>query len=335
MLVQCPKCRDSIPTDGYGKPPWCPRCGTDLKANAATKLVPQLAGVGANSTCHEPTPGQEVVAEEAVAPIAAEEGLSSPSVAETAYAGSDSLDNPEHVFKAKLVWQAVAWLGALACFVIVAAAGSQLLSPAKNRKSQTGSILGVTFLFGIGGLGASYVGLRLRGVKYLLFPDRLVQFQGSRITIIPWHQIREVYHVVHPGWQNYRLVTRKARDITLTGDIKGHARLGKLIAERVADRLFPEAWRQLEAGRSVAFGPVTISQGGVICNGTHLPWHQIVLLTFGLNPREVPGTTMISNMIHLRLTPSCLVEMGAIPNYRVMEKLIRRVHPSCVPCAEV
>ena len=42
-----------------------------------------------------------------------------------------------------------------------------------------------------------------------------------------------------------------------------------------------------------------------------------------------PDRNMVSNMIHLRLA-GCMVEMGEIPNYRLFEKLVRHLHPTCL-----
>jgi len=69
----------------------------------------------------------------------------------------------------------------------------------------------------------------------------------------------------------------------------------------------------------------------VDCNGEHVPWHHIGTFTFGLDPRPIKGSTsMQSNMIHLSVTPSHRVEMGEIPNYRLFEELVRRLHPTCL-----
>jgi hypothetical protein len=229
-----------------------------------------------------------------------------------------------------LVWQAAAWLTAVVCFGIVAVAVSQFLHPPK-KKPNPQSLYGVAGLFSVGGLVACYVGLRLRGQRYEVFADRLVEWQGGTATAIRWDQVREVYRAVHPAWTKYRIHTSVGRVLTLTGETKHHTRLGDLISERVAALRLPGALEELEAGRSVAFGPLRVSRAGVEVHGELVPWHHVVALTFGLNPNARKGTSMVSNMIHLRITPFCQVELGDIPNYRLFEELVRRLHPACLP----
>jgi hypothetical protein len=245
-------------------------------------------------------------------------------------ADEHSADGSERVFRSKLRWQVAAWVCALVCFGIVGVAVSQLVNPPKNKPPQTEAIYGVATLFGIGALVAIYVGIRLHGLKYLVFPGHLAAVDAGSSTTIRWGQIREVFHAVHPAWRKYTIVTRAGKRLTLTGDTKDHTVLGDLIAERVAEVLLPEASRQLSEGRTLTFGPIQLSRAGLQCHGQYLPWHHVPTLTFGLNPRPSKGTSMVSNMIHLRLTPGCQVEMGEIPNYPLFEKLVRQLHPTCL-----
>jgi hypothetical protein len=237
------------------------------------------------------------------------------------------LGEPERVFRSKIWPQAVAWLCVLVCFGISAIALSMFrLPPSPKRKPAT--LYAVAGLFGLGGAVAGYVGLRLKGQKYLVFKDHLVAYTGTQCIILRWDQIREIYRIVHPAWQQFRIHSYKG-SLLLTGDTKEHIMLGELVSRRVAERLLPDAWRQIEAGRKVSFGPIRISRAGLDCHDDPIPWHQIQGFTFGLNPYAVRGS-MVSNMIHLRITPASQVEMGEIPNYALFEELARRLHPSCV-----
>jgi hypothetical protein len=238
--------------------------------------------------------------------------------------------HPEEIFTGKILWQIVAGLCAVVCFGIVAIAVSQYFNPQALHPPSPGVVFGLSGLFGVGGLVALYVAYRIRCLKFLVYLDRLVQMQCGKINTIRWEDIRAVFHSVHPAWQTFQVATRKGHTFTLTGDLKHHKRLGEIIGERVANRLLPEALRELEAGRAVTLGPIRVTPGGVQCPDQNVPWHQILLLTFGLNPRAVKGSNMVSNMIHLRLTPTCMVEMGEIPNYRLFEKLVRHIHPTCL-----
>src|SRR5262249_47398344 len=97
---------------------------------------------------------------------------------------------------------------------------------------------------------------------------------------------------------------RDPGEMTLTGEIKDHTKLGDLISERVADFLLPDALRRLEEGQRLGFGPVAISRAGLTVHSQQAPWQQIVTLSFGLNPYPVKGTFRHSNMIHLRISPA-------------------------------
>jgi hypothetical protein len=235
---------------------------------------------------------------------------------------------PEEVFGSKLIWQAAGWVCVIVCLGIVAIAVSQIINPPRGKPIQTG-VYGVIGLFGIGTLVSGYVSYRLAGQKYEVFSDRLVEWQCFKPTAFRWDQIREVYRDVHPSWTTYRVVTRVGREFILHGEIQDHKRLGELICERVATLLLPAALEELEAGRDVSFGPLRVNRGGVIVDGALEPWHRIGMLTFGLNPNPKRGTSMVSNMIHLRIG-SAWVELGEIPNYRLFEELARHLFPASV-----
>jgi hypothetical protein len=235
-------------------------------------------------------------------------------------------DGPAEIFRAKLVWQAAAWLTALMCLGIVLVAISQLLHPPRSKSTQTG-IYGVMGLFSIGVFAAAYVGYRLAGQKFAVFADRLVAWQHFQPTTFRWDQIREVYRAAHRGgWSRYRVVTRLGQELTFGSETTNYQRLGDLISVHVAALTLPGALRELEAGRDVRLGPLRICGEGVIMDGELEPWQRIGLLTLVLNPRPKPGTTLISNMLHVQIGDT-LVEVGAIPNYRLFEELaLRLVH---------
>src|SRR5207245_2253538 len=159
---------------------------------------------------------------------------------------------------------------------------SQYIHP-PPKKPRPESLFGVMALFGVGGLVAVYVAIGLRGLRYLVFPGHLVAVQGSKRTVLRWDQIREVYQFVHPAWKKYNVVTRIGKTLTITGDTRGHTRLGDHIAERVAEILLPGALKRLEDGQTLSFGPLSISRAGIECNGELVPWHHIGTLTFGLD----------------------------------------------------
>jgi Family of unknown function (DUF6585) len=244
-------------------------------------------------------------------------------------ADDETSSTPEAVFTSKFIWQAAAWLTAIVCFGIAAIALSQFINP-PQKKVDPGVLWGVAGLFGLGGLVGCYVGVGLSGQKYALFPDRLVAYQFFKPTSFRWNQIRAVFRDVHPMWKRYRIMTPKGKVITVGGETANYIQFGEIISERVAAVLLPDALRQLEAGRSVSLGPLRLDHSGIALHGELVPWHEVTALTFGLNPNPVRGSGIVSNMIHLRITPLRTVELGEIPNYPLFESLVRVLHPACL-----
>jgi hypothetical protein len=242
-------------------------------------------------------------------------------VAEAPESADLDLNAPEGVFSTKVLWQGVAWACMVVCLGIAGIAFSQLVRG--NKKSTVTAIYGVMGLFGIGGAFSAFVGVRMAGQKYVLFPDRLVAYQNFRSTTIRWGDIREVYQIVHPAWVKIRVLTRSGQGFTITGEIVRHRQLGECIGERVAARLLPETLAELRDGRAVRFGPRRVSGAGVEIGGQFEAWHRIGILTFGLNPHPVRGTSILSNMIHVRIG-GAMVEVGSIPNFRLFQELATR-----------
>jgi Family of unknown function (DUF6585) len=334
MARECPKCSYMVPANAEGREaPWCPKCGSDLKAAvrpvAATVPASSLvaAAVGSNGSTATARPAtlahEQVEPPDLVAPADVSTGASSPP-------DLASLGEPEQVFKSKILYQALAWLCVVVCFGIAAIALWQFVQPPRIP-TRPAVLYGTAAFFAFGGLVAAFVGIKLRGQQYLVFPGHLVEIQSGRCTILRWDQIRAVYLALHPAWKKYEVVTSVGKPLTLTGETSRHTMLGELIAERVAERLFPDAWQRVEQGGTVSFGPLAISRAGVDCNGEHVPWHQIGKFSTGLDRRPIQGTTsMQSNMIHFWVTPSCRVEMGEIANFRLFEQIARLLHPTCL-----
>jgi hypothetical protein len=232
--------------------------------------------------------------------------------------GGDDEGGPAgEVFRASLLRQAAAWACAVVCLGIVLVAASQLAHPPKGQLT---GIYGCLGLFGLGTLVAVYVGFRLAGQKYAVFPDRLVEWQCFRPRSYRWDQVREIYQDAHPAWTTYQVLTNVGHEFTIRGEIANHKRLGELISRRITARLLPAALAELEAGRDVRLGPLRITPAGAVIDGQLEPWHRIGIPTFGRNPSAKRGTSMVSNMIHVRIGGS-LVELGEVPNYGLFEAL--------------
>jgi hypothetical protein len=323
MALECKKCPYVVAVQpGEKAPPWCPRCGSDLKPATPVVAATAVTEVAGFPAPNGELPTRSAVREESPESVPVESTL--PSLPE-----EEASDTPEEVFPCKLIWPMVACVCAIVCLGIVTIAVSQFINPPPLRKSTPAGLYGVMGMFAIGALVSLYVGFRLAGQKYAVLPDQLIEWQCFKPTVFRWDQIREVYQNVHPGWTTYRVVTRLGREFTLRSEIKNHKRLGELISGRVAARMLPAAVRELEAGRDVRFGPLCVSSAGVVIDGQLEPWQRIGELTYGMNPIPKRGTSRVSSMVHVRIGSS-RIELGDIPNFRLFEELARRLVLACV-----
>jgi Family of unknown function (DUF6585) len=328
MSLQCSKCPYVVTVSpGEKRPPWCPRCGADLK-EAAPAPVPVAAPAIANSAA---VPSSSHARSDM--PVACEAPSTPPPVPLDALMASAPVDDvgvsPEgELFGPKPLWPAVGALCAIVCYGIAIIAARAVVDPPAGQPAQLGAY-GVLGMFSIAGFIATYVTFRLCGQKFAVYPDHLVEWQRFQPTTIRWEQIRDVFELAHPAWKKYRIHLRGGRVLTITGETKNHERLGELIGARVAARRLPSVAEELAAGRTVRFGPLQVSQGGVQIDREFEPWHRIGVLTFAMNPTPIRGSSMVSNMIHVRIG-SALVELGDIPNYRLFVELARRMYPASV-----
>jgi hypothetical protein len=225
----------------------------------------------------------------------------------------------------------VCWLCCLVCFGLAGAIGYGVLHQ-PHKKPHAG--LALMGLAAVGGFASLYLALTLGEVSYLVFRDALVRRRGKDAQIVPWDQIRQVNQTVHPAWKKYQIVTRKGFDLELTANIANYLALGDLVEERVVAHLLPEALAELEAGRSVRFGPLDVNRGGLSFDGLSCGWSQ-VSLSIGLNMEPVSGQ-VYSNLVHLHVhspvrTKAYKVEIGKVANFRLFVELVRHVGPHCLP----
>jgi membrane protein YdbS with pleckstrin-like domain len=194
--------------------------------------------------------------------------------------------------------------------------------------------LTVIGMFTFAGLACLWYALKLRELSYLVFPDALVEKHGSETQIIPWDKIREVHQTMHPAWKNYRLVTRKGFDIEFTGNVKNYRALGDRIEEKVVQKLLPAALVEVEQGKSLRFGPLTVSRAALQFDGHTAGWNQVSMVV-GLN-HERDQLNRRSQLMHLFVhspvrSKAFKVEVGKIPNYCLLIELVRRNWPQCLP----
>jgi hypothetical protein len=325
MSVQCVSCRREFFTGPDKRPlPWCPSCGGNLKPQV--EPVPALAA--ANPSAPSPAAGHEPEpVPVAASALPVQEPVSRPNAPVPRL---DELGTPERVFRASIWRRLVCWISALVCFGLAAAIGYGVLhQPHKNPQSG----LMLMGLMALGGIASFYFALTLGELSYLVFHDALVRRRGGESTVVPWDRIWAVYVTIHPAWKKYQVVIGKGKDFELSGDTANYRALGDLIEQKLLASRLPQALADLEAGKTVGFGPLTVHRAGLGFDCHSCPWSQ-VSLNVGLNPEPVIGTTY-SNLVHLHvhspvLTKAYKVEIGDIPNFPLFLALVRNSWPECL-----
>lgn len=338
MLLECTSCPFHANIDaGERRPPWCPRCGADLKQAAASQATTATGVAGvldpARLAAAAGTPATAAVVATAAELPAARRSAGKDSTTQTPIA-TDAVPPGRHdddgaageVFRCNPIWLLLAGVCVLACLGITLAAASQLPHP---RKGQEVGLCGCLGMFGLFTLAAGYVGFRLAGQKYAVFPDRLVEWQSFKPRSYRWDQVREIYQETHRnGKTTYMVLTSVGRAFTVRGEIWNYKRLGAIISERIVERVLPAVLAALEAGGNVMLGPLRITSAGVVVEGQLEPWHRIGIPTFRLNPLVNKERNQVSNMMHVQIGGS-MVDLGEIPNYGLLRALA--CHLSRVP----
>lgn len=320
MLTECPRCYTSLAV-GPGQSPrlWCPHCGTDLKslaktAPANTKMALENAHLG-------DFPAARPAIDAGYGLAAGGTLVGAPSEAAVAF----HLDGPpEKVFRPNPFWQGVFLSVALVCFGIAFAC----FSPYLHRPLQTAptSLFVLIAFFAAGGFACTYGGLRLLGTKYLIYPDGLVYFQQGEQAAVPWDQMRSVVRIPGPA---FRIALGKGRIVTLNGEILGFFKLGNLIERRMAECQLPPLLDALEAGKVVAFGPITADKTGVYYQENAIPWLRLFSLSFGLDYKEKNWRKRIRKGLFLRINQEIQIKIDEVRNYRLFEMMVLQYQPAC------
>ena len=108
--------------------------------------------------------------------------------------------------------------------------------------------------------------------------------RGSKLDAFRWDQIESMWQRVtrryvngiYTGTQHkYTIRGLDGRQIVLNDRITNVGRLGNVISEMVTRVRLPEAIAAFQAGRTVAFGPLSVSMQGVSNSKELISWDQI------------------------------------------------------------
>jgi hypothetical protein len=243
----------------------------------------------------------------------------------------EDLGTPDEVYQGSVFRQIVSWALCLMCLGLAGCIGYGVLKQPLKSPAAGLSLIG---MFTLAALACLYYALKLRELSYLVFPEALVEKRGSQTQIIPWDKIREIYQTVHPAWKNYRIVTRKGCGIEFTGNIHNYRTLGDRIEEKVLQILLPAALADVEQGKTLRLGPLTVRQSALQFDGRTSAWNQTTM-SVGLN-LEPDSLNRRSRLMHLHVysperSKAFKVELGKIPNFRLLIELVRHNWPHTLP----
>jgi len=121
-----------------------------------------------------------------------------------------------------------------------------------------------------------------RTLRVLVFPDGLVHTRGAKTNVFRWDEIESVWESAQKArptsrtvYRAYTIVDHDGRKAVLTGDFVGVKALGDTIQREVSERLLPHALEAFEAGETVRFGKLSLSNEGLSNGRETVPWDQV------------------------------------------------------------
>jgi hypothetical protein len=130
-------------------------------------------------------------------------------------------------------------------------------------------------------LGAVGVAVRwraTRGMHLDVHEHGLSYRVGARETVLLWDDVAEV----RVTWTNVRrylggcvLVGKDGKRMELTSHLAGIEAIGSTVETESVRRQVPRALAELEAGRTVPFGPFAVSKAGLAHGSRELAWRDV------------------------------------------------------------
>ena len=153
--------------------------------------------------------------------------------------------------------------------------------------------------------------------------------------MLRWDEICE-FRGHRPGVPQASLRTQDGREMPLYRPVTDPDGCYREIERRLSARLLPRAQQAVEAGQTVAFGPIGVSKAGLTCNGKSIAWEQVDRVAVEL---VGPGPTGGLQGIGLHLLIGTQGGLWAaepflpLPNRDLLVKLLECVKPGRVPLA--
>lgn len=195
-----------------------------------------------------------------------------------------------------------------------------------------GGLLGIAVLIGVG--YSLYLLIHALTTTAYLFEQGIIIKKSARLLVFPWTSITQVWQDVHrrtntksPPADSCTVERDDKLKVTLDSSLEDIPSLSEVIFHETTQQKFQRAIADLEAGRTISFGPIRLQPEG-LTKGTKelLAWHAIAhveiedklvtrtkeadTFTHALAIRKNDGTTWLS------------LKTSLIPNYLLLMKLI-------------
>jgi hypothetical protein len=183
-------------------------------------------------------------------------------------------------------------------------------------------------------LGAVGVAVRWRATRGMHLEVRehgLTYRVGSRETVLLWEDVAEV-RVTRTNVRRWDLggcvlVGKDGNRIVLTSQLRGIDAIGSTVERESVRRQVPRVLAELDAGRTVPFGPFAVSKAGLAHGSRELAWRDVAGATVGNGIIAIGDTTRGIRVLPKRggLIAWAGASYDEVPNAAVLLALVQRL----------
>jgi hypothetical protein len=182
-------------------------------------------------------------------------------------------------------------------------------------------------------LGAVGVAVRwraTRGMHLGVHEHGLTYCVGSRETVLLWDDLAEVRvtpTTIRRWFGGCVLVDKDGNRMVLTSHLRGIDAIGSIVEQESVRRQVPRVLADLEAGRTVPFGPFAVSKAGLAHGSRELAWCDVAGATVDEDVIAIGDTTRGIRVLPKR--GGIIAWAGAsydeVPNAAVLLALVQRL----------
>jgi hypothetical protein len=194
----------------------------------------------------------------------------------------------------------------------------------------TNEFMGPLTVVGAIALAAGAAGIvqawRSAGLRVFVRAGGLARFQGGKLEAVRWQDIDVVRRVVQEMKETnfsqgaYMLILgrKEGAPFVFNETLSGLKDLRGLVETHTLKHLLPPALKAVQAGQTVAFGPIGVSREGLTHGGNVVPWkaHPEAKVEKGKLIAQAPAERK----------PLVKVAIGDVPNYHVLLAMVEKAH---------